>query len=158
MKLDSVPPSLSASDSLTPNSNLPPQVQVQKLREKETSESCAALNLESAELPVSVNSDICQEEKGLKPKHWAIFGSTFATIFLAEIGDKTQLAILLMTAESRNPWIVFAGAGLALIATSLLGVLLGRWLASRIAPRTLERAAGVILLAISAILLWEVLS
>ena len=62
-----------------------------------------------------------------------------------------------MTAESRNPWIVFAGAGAALIATSLLGVLLGRWLASRIAPRTLERAAGVILLAISAVLLWEVL-
>ena len=151
MKLDSVTPSLSA-DSLTPNSDLPPQVQVQKLRE--TSDLTP---LESSELPVSVNSDICQEEKGLKPKHWAIFGSTFATIFLAEIGDKTQLAILLMTAESRNPWIVFAGAGLALIATSLLGVLLGRWLASRIAPRTLERAAGVILLAISVVLLWEVL-
>ncbi len=158
MKLDSVPPSLSAADSLNPNSDLPPQVQVQKLREKETSESCAALtSLESAELPVSVNSDICQAEKGLKPQHWAVFASTFATIFLAEIGDKTQLAILLMTAESRNPLIVFAGAGSALIATSLLGVLLGRWLASRIAPRTLERAAGVILLAISAVLLWEVL-
>ena len=156
MKLDSVPPSLSASDSPTPNFNLPPQVQPQKL--KETSEICAALNAESAELSVSVDPDICQEEKGLKPKHWAIFGSTFVTIFLAEIGDKTQLAILLMTAESRNPWIVFAGAGLALIATSLLGILLGRWLASRIAPRTLERAAGAILLAISAILLWEVLS
>ena len=154
MKLDSVTPSLSAADSLTPNSDLPPQVQVQKLREKEPSDLTP---LESSELPVSVNSDICQEEKGMKPKHWAIFGSTFATIFLAEIGDKTQLAILLMTAESRNPWIVFAGAGLALIATSLLGVLLGRWLASRIAPRTLERAAGVILLAISAVLLWEVL-
>ncbi len=157
MKLDSVPPSLSASDSQTPNSDLPPQVQVQKLREKETSESCAALTPEPAELPVSVNRDICQAEKGVKPQHWAIFASTFATIFLAEIGDKTQLAILLMTAESRNPLIVFAGAGLALIATSLLGVLLGRWLASRIAPRTLERAAGVILLAISAVLLWEVL-
>ena len=155
MKLDSVPPSLSASDSLTPNSDLPPQIELEKL--KATSESCAALSSEAAKLSVSVDPDICQEEKGLKPKHWAIFGSTFVTIFLAEIGDKTQLAILLMTAESRNPWIVFAGAGSALIATSLLGVLLGRWLANRIAPRTLERAAGVILLAISAVLLWEVL-
>ncbi len=154
MKLDSVTPSLSAADSLTPNSDLPPQVQVQKLREKEPSDLTP---LESSELPLSVNSDICQAEKGLKPQHWAVFASTFATIFLAEIGDKTQLAILLMTAESRNPLIVFAGAGSALIATSLLGVLLGRWLASRIAPRTLERAAGVILLAISAVLLWEVL-
>lgn len=156
MKLDFVPPNLSASDSVNPNSDLPPQLQLQKL--KETSEIFAALTPESAELSVSANPDICQEEKGLKPKHWAIFASTFATIFLAEVGDKTQLAILLMTAESRNPWIVFAGAGSALIATSLLGVLLGRWLASRIAPRTLERAAGVILLAISAVLLWEVLS
>ena len=154
MKLDSVPQSLSASDSETPNSDLPPQVQLEL---KETSEICTDLTPESAELSVSANPDICQEEKGLKAKHWAIFASTFATIFLAEIGDKTQLAILLMTAESRNPWIVFAGAGAALIATSLLGVLLGRWLATRIAPHTLERAAGVILLAISAVLLWEVL-
>ncbi|HSF76300.1 MAG TPA: TMEM165/GDT1 family protein [Microcoleus sp.] len=154
MKLDSVPPSLSASDSVNLNDDLPQQVQLQI---KEATEICAALTPEPAELSVTVNADICQEQKKLKPKHWAIFASTFATIFLAEIGDKTQLAILLMTAESRNPWIVFAGAGSALIATSLLGVLLGRWLASRIPPRTLERAAGVILLAISAVLLWEVL-
>ncbi|MEG4346163.1 TMEM165/GDT1 family protein [Microcoleus sp. A003_D6] len=154
MKLDSVPPSLSASDSVNPNYDLPQQVQIQI---KEASEICAALTPKPAELSVSANPDICQEEKKLKSKHWAIFASTFATIFLAEIGDKTQLAILLMTAESRNPWIVFAGAGSALIATSLLGVLLGRWLASRIAARTLERAAGGILLAISAVLLWEVL-
>ena len=154
MKLDSVPPSLSASDSVNLNYDLPQQVQLQI---KEVTEICAAVTLEPAELSVTINPDICQEQKKLKPKHWAIFASTFATIFLAEIGDKTQLAILLMTAESRNPWIVFAGAGSALIATSLLGVLLGRWLASRIAPRTLERAAGVILLAISAVLLWEVL-
>ncbi len=154
MKLDSVPPSLYASDSVNPKYDLPQQVQIQL---KEASEICADLTPEPPELSVSAHPDICQEQKKLKPKHWAIFASTFATIFLAEIGDKTQLAILLMTAESRNPWIVFAGAGSALIATSLLGVLLGRWLASRIAPRTLERAAGVILLAISAVLLWEVL-
>jgi Ca2+/H+ antiporter, TMEM165/GDT1 family len=96
--------------------------------------------------------------KELSQKQWAIFASTFVTIFFAEVGDKTQIAILLMTAESHNPWIVFAGAGSALIATSLLGVLLGRWLASRINPRTLERVAGGILLGISAVLLWEVLS
>jgi len=154
VKLDSVPPSLSASDSVNLNYDLPQQVQLQI---KEVSKICAALTPEQGEISVGANPDICQEEKKLKSNHWAIFASTFATIFLAEIGDKTQLAILLMTAESRNPWIVFAGAGSALIATSLLGVLLGRWLASRIAPRTLERAAGVILLAISAVLLWEVL-
>ncbi len=154
MKLDSVPPTLSASDSVNLNYDLPQQVQLQI---KEVSKICATLTPEPGEISVGANPDTCQEEKKLKSNHWGIFASTFATIFFAEIGDKTQLAILLMTAESRNPWIVFAGAGTALIATSLLGVLLGRWLASRIAPRTLERAAGVILLAISAVLLWEVL-
>jgi putative Ca2+/H+ antiporter (TMEM165/GDT1 family) len=92
-----------------------------------------------------------------KPNIWKIFVTTFITIFLAEIGDKTQLTTLLMTAESHAPWIVFAGAGSALVLTSLLGVLLGQWLASRISPRTLERAAGSSLLLISALLIWEVL-
>ena len=92
-----------------------------------------------------------------KPNIWKIFVTTFITIFLAEIGDKTQLTTLLMTAESHAPWIVFAGAGSALVLTSLLGVLLGQWLASRISPRTLERAAGSSLLLISALLIWEVM-
>ncbi|MEM1426978.1 MAG: TMEM165/GDT1 family protein, partial [Cyanobacteria bacterium P01_H01_bin.130] len=39
-----------------------------------------------------------------------VFGTTFGAIFLAEFGDKTQLALLLMTAESQSPWVVFTGA------------------------------------------------
>ncbi len=62
-----------------------------------------------------------------------------------------------MTAESQSPWVVFAGAGSALVATSLLGVLLGRWLASRISPKTLEKSAGVVLLVVSAMLVWDIL-
>ncbi len=86
----------------------------------------------------------------------AIFGSTFLTIFLAELGDKTQLATLLMSAESQNPWVVFLGASAALVSTSLLGVIVGRWIASRFTPKTIEIAAGVSLLLISATLLWDV--
>jgi Ca2+/H+ antiporter, TMEM165/GDT1 family len=155
VKLDSVSPPLSNSESATPNSDLPPQVQ---LEVKDVGESFPAITAaEPPQLSISSNPDVCDRQKGFTQKHWAVFASTFVTIFFAEIGDKTQLTILLMTAESHNPWMVFAGAGMALIATSLLGVLLGRWLASRIAPQTLERAAGVILLGISAILLWEIL-
>ncbi|HEY9675165.1 MAG TPA: TMEM165/GDT1 family protein [Waterburya sp.] len=87
---------------------------------------------------------------------WGIFSSTFLTIFLAEMGDKTQLATLLMSAESHSPWVVFAGAATALIATSLLGVLIGRWLATRLSPKTLETSAGALLLFISVTLLWDV--
>ncbi len=155
MKLDSVPPNLSASESVTPNSDLSQQLE---LKLTDTSEIPPKFSPESVEFSVSSNPDLSSEKKGVSQKEWAIFASTFVTIFFAEIGDKTQIAILLITAESHNPWIVFAGAGSALIATSLLGVLLGRWLASRIDPRTLERVAGGILLAISAVLLWEVLS
>ena len=98
-----------------------------------------------------------QQQDSAKPNTGKIFVSTFITIFLAEIGDKTQLTTLLMTAESHNPWIVFAGAGSALVLTSFLGVLVGQWLASRISPRTLELAAGSSLLLISVLLFWEIL-
>lgn len=87
---------------------------------------------------------------------FAVFSSTFLTIFLAEIGDKTQVATLLMSAQSQSPWVVFAGAATALIATSLVGVLLGRWLSTKLSPKTLDSAAGVTLLFISVLLLWEV--
>ena len=88
---------------------------------------------------------------------WQIFFSTFLTIFLAELGDKTQVTTLLMSAQSQSPWIVFAGAGSALVSTSLIGVLLGRWLASRISPKTLDVASGIVLLIITFGLIWDVL-
>ncbi len=85
-----------------------------------------------------------------------VFGTTFITIFLAEIGDKTQLSTLLMSAESHSPWVVFIGSAAALITTSLLGVLLGSWIASRLSPKTVEKSAGVMLLLISLMLFWDV--
>lgn len=86
-----------------------------------------------------------------------IFWSTFITIFLAEIGDKTQVTTLLMTAESHAPVIVFLGAGSALVLTSFLGVWVGQWLASHLTPSLLDTLAGGILLIISVALLWDML-
>lgn len=87
---------------------------------------------------------------------WKIFSSTFITIFLAEIGDKTQVSTLLMSAEFHQPWVVFAGAGTALVATTLIGVWVGQWLSSRLSPRTLDVAAGILLALISMSLIWDV--
>ena len=87
---------------------------------------------------------------------WTTFFSTFITIFLAEMGDKTQLATLLLSAQSGSPWIVFIGSGAALIATSLVGVLLGRYLAKILSPETLDIAAGMLLMVISILLLGDV--
>lgn len=87
---------------------------------------------------------------------WKIFTSTFITIFLAELGDKTQVSTMLMTAESHQPWLIFAGAATALVTTTLLGVLVGRWLSTRLSPRTLDVSAGILLLLVSAWLVWDV--
>lgn len=93
-----------------------------------------------------------------RPGAWRVFASTALTIFLAELGDKTQLTTLLMAAQSHRPWIVFAGAGTALICTSLLGVLLGRWLAKRLDRKTLDRSAGITLLVLAVGLIWDISS
>jgi putative Ca2+/H+ antiporter (TMEM165/GDT1 family) len=77
-----------------------------------------------------------------------VFLSTATTVFLAELGDKTQLAALLLSAESGRPGVVFLGASLALICSSLVGVVLGRWLSTVMAPEQLERAAGVLMVAL----------
>ncbi|MBC7822431.1 MAG: TMEM165/GDT1 family protein [Candidatus Parcubacteria bacterium] len=121
--------------------SLPPS----QLIESEPSESIAL------ELETSLGSAPTQSWE-----FWKVFGSTFVTIFLAELGDKTQVATLLMSAQSQNPWVVFAGAASALVATSLVGVLVGRWLCTRLSPKTLETATGMLLLVISALLIWDV--
>ena len=76
----------------------------------------------------------------------AVFLTTFTTVFLAELGDKTQLAALLLSAESGKPVLVFVGASLALISSSLVGVLLGRWLSRVLPPQQLERLAGILMI------------
>ncbi|MEY3928758.1 MAG: hypothetical protein RLZZ516_468 [Cyanobacteriota bacterium] len=78
----------------------------------------------------------------------AVFLTSFTTVFLAELGDKTQLAALLLSAESGRPVVVFIGASLALISSSLVGVLMGRWLSRVLPPQQLERMAGILMIAL----------
>jgi putative Ca2+/H+ antiporter (TMEM165/GDT1 family) len=83
------------------------------------------------------------------PTSWlGVFLPTATTVFLAELGDKTQLAALLLSAESGRPVVVFVGSSLALICSSLVGVVLGRWLSTVMAPEQLERAAGLLMVAL----------
>ena len=76
----------------------------------------------------------------------AVVASTFGTVFIAELGDKTQLATLLLSAQSGSPRLVFVGAALALICSSLVGVLLGQWLARMLPPGRIEQMAGLLML------------
>ncbi len=74
--------------------------------------------------------------------------TTFSTIFLAELGDKTQLATLMLSAQSGRPLIIFIGAALALISTSLLGVLIGRWIANNLPRQRFTVVSGIIMLSL----------
>ncbi len=87
-------------------------------------------------------------EIGSVPAWGVAFITTFTTVFLAELGDKTQLAALLLSAQSGKPGVVFLGASLALICSSLVGVLLGRWLSKLMPPQQLERLAGILMVAL----------
>lgn len=80
--------------------------------------------------------------------NWKVTLSAFGLIFLAEIGDKTQLAAITMVAKTKAPWAVLTGTVLALALVSLIGVLAGEWLTHLVRPELLERAAAVAFIAI----------
>jgi len=86
--------------------------------------------------------------------HWKSFVVTFAAVFLAELGDKTQLATLGLTAAGGNRLTIFVAASSALVLATLIAVLLGGWLHARLDPRTVQRFAAALFLAIGGWLLW----
>ena len=79
---------------------------------------------------------------------FSILITSFTTIFLAELGDKTQLATLILSAQSDRPLIIFIGASLALISTSLLGVLVGTWIAKNLPRQRFTLVSGIIMLSL----------
>jgi putative Ca2+/H+ antiporter (TMEM165/GDT1 family) len=84
---------------------------------------------------------------------WKLFASTFAAIFFAEIGDKTQLATLSLAAGGSSRWVVFAGSALALIATSAIAVVAGEALSRTIPPIWLKRGAGALFIVLGVLFL-----
>lgn len=77
--------------------------------------------------------------------------STFALVFFAELGDKTQLAALAASAGSRKPWAVFIGASVALLLSTLIAVLLGNVFSRMAKPQVIKGIAGVIFLVFGAL-------
>jgi putative Ca2+/H+ antiporter (TMEM165/GDT1 family) len=73
-----------------------------------------------------------------------LFATVFGTIFVAELGDKTQLATLLYASDAAHPKLtVFAASAAALVLTSALGVLAGSWVAEYVNPRAMRWVAGL---------------
>jgi len=86
---------------------------------------------------------------------WRVFLLTFGTLFLAELGDKTQLATIALVAEHRNDGL--SGASLPLAVVTLLGAVFGQGLVQVIPPRYLRIASGIVFLAIGAWVLFDAL-
>jgi putative Ca2+/H+ antiporter (TMEM165/GDT1 family) len=85
---------------------------------------------------------------------WQLFGLSFVTVFLAEIGDKSQLAAIALGGSSKFPRAVFLGSTIALILASFLGVLAGG-AAAQLLPTKLMKAMAAIGFAIMALkILW----
>ncbi len=82
-------------------------------------------------------------------------GLTFATVFVAEMGDKTQLATVLMSAQGKSPWGIFLGSASALVVASVISVVLGEGLSSVLPPAVLELAAGIGFVGIGLWVLWR---
>ena len=87
---------------------------------------------------------------------WKIFATVFASVFIAEMGDKTQLATMLFASDKEvSKWTIFFGASLALVAASGIGVLAGSVLSSYINEKYLHYAAGAGFVIIGVWTLWK---
>jgi putative Ca2+/H+ antiporter (TMEM165/GDT1 family) len=84
------------------------------------------------------------------------FFAIFVTIFLAELGDKTQLATMLYSSQGQHSkWLIFGSSALALIASSALGVLAGGLVGKFISPDVLRWIAGLGFIGVGAWTLWK---
>ena len=104
-----------------------------------------------------MNIKLEKEEKDLEKSFSSIFITTFTTIFIAELGDKTQIATLMLSAESGEPIVVFIGSSIALISSSLVGVLIGKWLSNKVSPNKFSFFTGFLMIMISLFLAYDII-
>ena len=88
---------------------------------------------------------------------WKLFLTVFGTMFLAELGDKTQLTILTYTCSVKNPISVFLGGAVALVLSTLLAVLVGEGLVNVIPVKILHILAALVFIVIGGLLLVKTL-
>ncbi len=85
---------------------------------------------------------------------WKTLLTTFGLVFLAELGDKTQLATMLLVAQNKSPLAVFFGAAVALVCSTIIGVIVGSIINKVIPTNYIHIAAGIAFITIGALLLF----
>ncbi|MBC7221387.1 TMEM165/GDT1 family protein [Candidatus Bipolaricaulota bacterium] len=89
---------------------------------------------------------------------WRLVFSTFGLLFLAELGDKTQLAVFALAARHQTPWSVFLGATLALTTVTLIGAFLGGLIGCYLPTRYVQVGAGVLFILIGIFVIFRALT
>jgi len=84
---------------------------------------------------------------------WRVLLTTFGVIFLAEMGDKTQLAAMTMAAQKKRPWEVFIAASLALTVVSAIGVVVGGFVTQYLPLAWVRRGAASLFILIGVLML-----
>lgn len=84
-----------------------------------------------------------------------VFFMVFGIIFLAELGDKTQLAVLTLSVKTKSPFWVFLGASLALIVLSFIGAYLGEVLTRYIPRDIFEKIVGLIFIIVGILTIFK---
>jgi len=87
--------------------------------------------------------------------NWELLTVTFVTVFVAEIGDKSQLAAIALSGGSKSPQAVFLGSVVALILASFLGVILGVGIGEFLPIRLLKSIAAIGFIFIALSNLWQ---
>ena len=82
--------------------------------------------------------------------NWEVLGSAFLMIFLAELGDKTQISTFAFASESKSPLSVCLGAALALVCSSFIGVVVGGVVGRFVPGRIMKFVAAVVFLGFGA--------
>jgi putative Ca2+/H+ antiporter (TMEM165/GDT1 family) len=83
-----------------------------------------------------------------------LMATAFATVFLAEMGDKTQLTALALASGTRSKLSVFIGAAVALVTTTALAIVVAEAASRAVSPVWMRRAAGTLMIAIGAFYLF----
>jgi Ca2+/H+ antiporter, TMEM165/GDT1 family len=86
---------------------------------------------------------------------WKLMATAFGVLFLAELGDKTQLAVFTLAAQHKAPGTVFLGAAAALVVVTLLGAYFGGSVAKYVPANVLHLGAGLIFIVLGVSLIWQ---
>lgn len=89
---------------------------------------------------------------------WKLVLTTFGMVFLAELGDKTQLLVFTLSSQHRAPWAVFLGASLALSLVSLLGVFVGGLVGEFLPTKYVQLGAGILFVAVGGLVIYRAIA